>query len=43
MGASVSVQDLVGKEGVVSKKQPTSDTERKIQKIWAEVLDTIGA
>ncbi|RFN44961.1 destruxin synthetase [Fusarium flagelliforme] len=46
IGASFSVQDLVGKEGVVSKKQPTSDTERKMQRIWAEVLgvdaDTIG-
>ena len=36
--ASFSTQDLVGKAGVVSKKQPISDTERKIQRIWAEVL-----
>lgn len=46
IGASLSVQDLVGKQGGVSKKQPISDAERKMQRIWAEVLgvdaDTIG-
>jgi amino acid adenylation domain-containing protein len=48
IGATFSVQDLVEKQtlGNEKKTQPTSDTEWKMQKIWADVLgiaaETIG-
>ncbi|KAF5636484.1 enniatin synthase [Fusarium sp. NRRL 52700] len=48
VGATFSVQDLVGKQtcGRDLKRHPTSDAERKMQGIWADVLsvkpDMIG-
>ncbi|KAF5983598.1 enniatin synthase [Fusarium coicis] len=48
VGATFSVQDLVRKQnsGRELKRQPTSDAERKMQGIWADVLkvepDMIG-
>ncbi|KAF5708854.1 enniatin synthase [Fusarium globosum] len=48
IGATLSVQDLVRKQtsGRDLKRQPTSDVERKMQGIWADVLgvkpDIIG-